>query len=204
MIGIIDYGMGNLRSVQKALQAVGAEAEILTHAEEVNGCEKVILPGVGAFDDAARHLVGSGMVEPVKEFIATGKPFLGICLGLALLFEASEEGGQEPGLGVFKGKSIRFRPEDETLTVPHMGWNALKFEPNDKLALYQGLEPGCHVYFVHSYYCEPVNESIVATWTDYGGDFCSSVQQDNVMACQFHPEKSQAVGLKMLENFSKL
>ncbi len=202
MIGIVDYGMGNLRSVQKALQRCGAAAEILRRPDEVAGVDRLVLPGVGAFADAIGNLRSGGWDEPILRFIDTGKPFLGICLGLQLLFEVSCEDGEHRGLGVLPGKVVRFEPTDRALKVPHMGWNALRFEQPDH-PLFAGLAPGCCVYFVHSYYAAPAESTDVAATADYDGPFCASVRRNNVWATQFHPEKSQQVGLTMLANFAK-
>jgi len=203
MIGIVDYGMGNLRSVQKALQRVGADAQIIADGEQVKPCEKLIVPGVGAFRDAIAHLRERQLVEPITQFIASGRPFLGICLGLQLLFEKSYEEGEHEGLGIVPGKIVRFEPEDHALKVPHMGWNAIDAARDDN-PLLRGIDAGAFVYFVHSYYPEPADDAYAATWTQYDKQFCSSVWRDNVFATQFHPEKSQQVGLKMLANFAEL
>lgn len=202
MTCIIDYGMANLRSVQKALLHVGADAAIIDQPEQVERAERLILPGVGAFVDAIANLHARGLAEPIKAFIASGKPFLGICLGLQLLFEASEEDGEHTGLGVLAGRVVRFRPTDHALKVPHMGWNSIDFaQPG--CALFRGLRPGSSAYFVHSYYAAPADTSVVAGTTDYAGRFCCVVHTGNIYACQFHPEKSQAVGLTMLRNFTE-
>lgn len=208
MIGIIDYGMGNLRSVQKALQLVEAEAEIVRTAEEVGAVDKLVLPGVGAFADGMEHLRRRGLIEPINGFIATGKPFLGICLGMQLIFEGSEEDAPSPdelvpGLGVLRGEVRQFRGEaygPGKLKVPHMGWNALSLEAGN--ALFAGLSDGDHVYFVHSFYAQPADDAAVSARADYGGPFCAAVWRENVWATQFHPEKSQRVGLMMLRNFA--
>jgi glutamine amidotransferase len=200
MITIVDYGMGNLRSVQKALQKVGSDAVITSDPDTVRSADRLILPGVGAFGDAMEQLRARGLVEPVAGFIASGKPFLGICLGMQLLFEWGEEDGGHAGLGVLRGKVLRFQPTDPALKVPHMGWNALQWTRDDPVLA--GLKPGCCVYFVHGYHVAPADPSIVAATTDYGGPFCSCVRRGNVFATQFHPEKSQKVGLKLLANFA--
>jgi len=204
MIAIVDYGMGNLRSVQKALQTVGHDATIIERPEQIDAAEKIILPGVGAFEDAIAHLRDRKLDVPLLRFIDAGKPFLGICLGLQMLFDVSEEGGEHVGLGVLHGRVVRFDPSDPTLKVPHMGWNTLSFDPADGNPLLAGLDPGCHVYFVHSYFACPAQEADVAASTEYDGPFCAAVWRDNVYATQFHPEKSQRVGLTMLSNFAKL
>jgi len=206
MIGIIDYGMGNLRSVQKGFERVGAPAKIITHPEEIAACDKLVLPGVGAFKDAARTLRDMHLIAPILDFIGKGKPFLGICLGLQLLLDVSYEDGEYTGLGVIPGKVIPFDfSEIQTQTrlkIPHMGWNQLSWDR--PVPMRDGLEQGCSVYFVHSYYVVPRDDAVTATRTNYGIDFTSMIWKDNVFATQFHPEKSQKVGLKMLENFGKL
>lgn len=203
MIAIVNYGMGNLRSVQKALQRLGHEAAVVEAPEQVARADRLILPGVGAFADAMANLRGLGLVEPICRFIASGRPFLGICLGLQLLFDASEEDGLHEGLGVLGGRVVRFSPSDRALKVPHMGWNAIQPTRPDN-PLLAGLPEPVYVYFVHSYYVQPADEVVVATATDYDGPFCSSVRRDNIFATQFHPEKSQRQGLQMLANFAAL
>ena len=206
MIGIVDYGMGNLRSVQKGLQRIGADARIIGSPSEVDAAEKLIVPGVGAFADAMANLRRRGLIDPVLRFIESGRPFLGVCLGMQLLFETSEEDGEHEGLGVLPGRVVRFTPDDPTLKVPHMGWNRLDWNGGeaDPPPLFDGLSPGCTAYFVHSYYAAPSDPSVIATTTDYGGRFCSGVHRGNVWAVQFHPEKSQRVGLTMLANFAAM
>jgi glutamine amidotransferase len=201
VIGIVDYGMGNLRSVLKAFEQVGASARIVERASEIQACDRLVLPGVGAFKDAIANLRERGLDEPILRHIENGRPFLGICLGLQLLFDYSEEDGRHEGLGVLRGRCVRF-DVDETmkLKVPHMGWNQLDFAYPSPLV--EGLTSGCSVYFVHSYHVEPEDDEIVATTTDYGRPFVSSVGRDNIAAVQFHPEKSQGVGLRILENFA--
>jgi len=203
MIGIVDYGMGNLRSVQKALQQVGADAQVIDTATPIGSCDKLILPGVGAFKDAMAHLHERKLVEPILQYIDSGRPFLGICLGLQLLFEVSEEDGEHTGLGVLGGRVVCFKPANPTLKVPQMGWNALTFTQADN-PLFAGLDAGAHVYFVHSYYAQPSDPADTAATADYDGPFCASVRRGNVYATQFHPEKSQRVGLRMLKNFVEL
>ncbi len=202
-IAIIDYGMANLRSVQKAFQQVGQDAEIISDPGGIARADRIVLPGVGAFRDAVATLRERHFVDPIVEHIARGRPFLGICLGLQMLFEVSHEDGTHQGLGILPGECVRF-DVDETmrLKVPHMGWNALKFRGDSPL--HQDLGDGCCVYFVHSYHVVPRDGEIIATVTDYGREFVSSIRRDNVMATQFHPEKSQAVGLKILQNFARL
>jgi len=203
MICIIDYGMGNLRSVQKAFEKLGVVAEITSDPDKVLRADKVVLPGVGAFGACMANMRKLSMDEVVKEVIAQGKPFLGICLGLQMLFDVGEEMGEWPGLGILPGRVLPFRDviKDPTLKVPHMGWNSLKLRPS---RLFEGIEDGAFVYFVHSYYPAPTDESVISAESDYGLTFCAAVQKDNLYATQFHPEKSGAVGLKMLENFANL
>ncbi len=198
MIALIDYGMGNLGSVEKALQYVGCATVITSSPQQLEEARGIVLPGVGAFDDCMQGLRERGLVEPLRELMAAGKPYLGICLGLQMLFERSEE-GQEPGLGIFPGKVARF---DHDLKIPQIGWNQVW--PNQPVPHLADISPGSWFYFVHSYYVKPADESIVATTTEYGYEFCSAVYRDNIFACQFHPEKSQAAGLKLLENFKQL
>ncbi len=198
--------MGNLHSVRKAFAAAGAAATIVTTAEAIRAADKIVLPGVGAFRDAIATLKDKQLVEPILESIKAGKWFLGICLGLQLLFDESEEDGRYEGLGVVPGRVVRFDFRDRsganTLKIPHMGWNALAIQR--EAPLFRGLASGVHVYFVHSYYVSPTDDSIIATTTDHGGPFVSSIWRDNIMAVQFHPEKSQAAGLHMLKNFAAL
>jgi glutamine amidotransferase len=201
MIAIIDYGMGNLRSVQKGFERVGYEATITADPAVVDSAAKVVLPGVGAFEDAIAELRRQEMVEPVLRAIDRGKPFLGICLGLQLLFDESHENGRHEGLGVLPGKVVRFELPKE-YTVPHMGWNQLLVRR--RAPILAGIDEGTQVYFVHSYYVAPADSEVIATETDYGQTFCSMVWRDNVFATQFHPEKSQAKGLAMLKNFAEL
>lgn len=196
MIAIIDYGMGNLCSVQKALERVGASTKITENPEDLSRAEKIVLPGVGAFGNAMKELEARGFVAAVKEEVGNGKPFLGICLGFQVLFDASEESPGVRGLGLFSGEVKRFVTD---LKVPHMGWNQLRIKR--RAPIYKGLEDGAFVYFVHSFYVAPENEEDIATSTDYSLEFASSVWRGNVFATQFHPEKSQAVGLAILENF---
>src|SRR5688572_15770352 len=201
MIAIIDYGMGNLRSVQKGFERVGHAAAITSDPAVLAAADKVVLPGVGAFGDAMQELGRRELVEPVKEAIESGKPFLGICLGLQLLFEVGHEGGRHEGLGVLSGEVVRFEVPPEC-KVPHMGWNQLAIRrPSPLLA---GLADGTHVYFVHSYYVVPADPSVIAAETSYPAPFTSMVWRGNLYATQFHPEKSQADGLKMLKNFAEL
>lgn len=201
-VTIVDYQMGNLRSVQKALEHVGAEATITNEPSAIAAADRLILPGVGAFRDAIREIRQRDLVQPIKDFIESGRPFLGICLGLQLLFDVSEEGGTHEGLGVLPGRVVRFElPAD--YKVPHMGWNRVKQEQVG-LPIFNQLPAEPHFYFVHSYYVKPDDGSLCWLSCDYGGNFCAAVARDNVMATQFHPEKSQADGLRLLQNFSHI
>jgi glutamine amidotransferase len=201
MIAIIDYQMGNLRSVQKGFERVGFAAEITSDPRRLAAADKVVLPGVGAFGDAMAELRTRGLVGPIRDIIAAGKPFLGICLGLQLLFDVGYEGGEHAGLGVLRGKVVRF-DLPAGFKVPHMGWNQGRFvRPAPVL---DGLADGTHFYFVHSYYVVPEDPALVAIETTYGHPFCAMVWRDNLFATQFHPEKSQADGLRLLRNFAKL
>lgn len=200
MIAIIDYEMGNLRSVQKAFAKVGHEATITSDPAVLERADKIVLPGVGAFGDAMAALHRRALVEPIRRTIEQGKPFLGICLGLQLLFDTGYEGGRHEGLGILRGEVRRFDlPAD--FKVPHMGWNQLRIRR--PAPLLRGLAEGTYCYFVHSYYVVPADPHVVATETDYGGPFCSMVWRENISATQFHPEKSQADGLTMLKNFAE-
>jgi glutamine amidotransferase len=205
-IVIIDYGMGNLRSVQKAFEQIGCQAVVTADPAVAARAEKLVLPGVGAFRDCMRNLTAGGFVPPIRAHIESGKPFLGICLGLQLLFTESEEFGRHPGLGIIPGKVVRFpdgaQEGGDVLKVPHMGWNRISIRR--PAPLYHGVPNGSFVYFVHSYYVVPDDPAVIATETGYGQSFCSSIWRDNVMATQFHPEKSQALGLKMLRNFGAM
>lgn len=193
--------MGNLRSVQKALESLGFQAEITDSAEAIAAADKLILPGVGAYADAMAALRERNLIDPIREAVAGGKPTLGICLGMQLLFETSYEDGEHHGLGILPGHVVKFDVPQE-YKVPHMGWNQLTLRGPSPL--YAGIDDGAYVYFVHSYYVAPADDSIVATSTDYPTPFCSSIERENLFATQFHPEKSQKVGLKMLENFAGL
>jgi glutamine amidotransferase len=200
-IAIVDYGMGNLRSVQKGFEKVGHSAVITSSPDVLAAARKVVLPGVGAFEDAMRELQERELVDVVCESIEAGKPFLGICLGLQLLFEKSFEHGEHAGLGVLSGEVVRFDLPAE-FKVPHMGWNQLDIRRRPPIL--EGVDPGTHVYFVHSYYVVPGDEAVIATETDYSGRFTSMIWRDNLYATQFHPEKSQNTGLRMLKNFAQL
>ena len=200
-IVIVDYGMANLRSVQKALEKVGAEADITGDPNRVAEADRLVLPGVGAFRDAIARLNESGLAEPIKRHVRAGKPFLGICLGLQLLFTRSHEDGVYEGLDLFPGEVVRF-PHVPGLKVPHMGWNQLRVRR--RAPCLADLPEDASVYFVHSYYVKPADAAIVATETDYPEPFASSVWHENVFATQFHPEKSQKVGLQILKNFASI
>ncbi|MCH5269502.1 MAG: imidazole glycerol phosphate synthase subunit HisH [Lachnospiraceae bacterium] len=197
MIAIIDYDAGNIKSVEKALQFLGEEVVVTRNPKEILGAEKVILPGVGAFGDAMRKLEQYELVPVIKQAVEEKIPFLGICLGLQLLFESSEESPGVEGLGILKG-SIRRIPE-EGLKVPHIGWNSLHF-PN-KSGLFSGIAEGTYVYFVHSYYLAAEEKEIVSATTEYGVTIHAAVEKENIFACQFHPEKSSDIGLQILQNF---
>ncbi len=206
MIGIIDYGMGNLHSVQKSFEKVGALVQIVRDPGELRQVDKIVLPGVGAFADAMQTLREKGLVEPIREIAESGKWFLGICLGLQLLFDVSYEDGEYEGLGIIPGKVVRFdfsgRKDEKELKIPHMGWNSLQYRTPSPL--YRDIPDGTYVYFVHSYYVVPTVAGVIATTTNHGCDFASSIVRNNIMATQFHPEKSQRLGLQMLQNFARL
>ena len=203
MIALLDYGSGNLRSVHKALLKAGGDVRLVKTPGEIGDADAMVLPGVGAFDDCINALRKQELLEAAREFIQTGKPFLGICVGYQALFEKSEEFNScAAGLGIFQGSVVRF-PEKHGLKIPQIGWNQLDIVKTD-CPLYRGVANGSYVYFVHSFYPQPVDASIVATRTDYGDAFASSVWRDNVFATQFHPEKSQQVGLQLLKNFVEL
>ena len=199
MIAIIDYGMGNLRSVQKAFEAVGAQARVTCKIEDILNADKVVLPGVGAMGPAMQKLQELALMGPIWKVIKDGKPFLGICLGMQLLFEKSSEGGFSDGLKVLKGSVERFTE----LKVPHMGWNQVKVQPTGN-QMFKGLSSAENVYFCHSYFVKPQDISIAAGITNYGTDFVSAVAHENVWGVQFHPEKSQRCGLQILKNFAEL
>lgn len=199
-IAIIDYGMGNLRSVQKGFEKIGSQATVTNDPAVLKAAEKVVLPGVGAFEDAMQELKRRNLVGPIRQAVDSGKPFLGICLGLQLLFDYGYEGGKFEGLGILPGEVVRFEVPHE-YKVPHMGWNQLQIRR--KAPLLEGLEDGTYAYFVHSYYVVPRDSSVIATETSYPEPFTSMIC-DNLMATQFHPEKSQADGLRMLRNFAHL
>ena len=201
MIGIIDYDAGNLRSVEKALVSLGEEVIVSRDSSEILQADKVILPGVGSFGDAMNNLDKFGLVDTIKKVAASGTPFLGICLGLQLLFKESDETPGAEGLDILPGKILKITAKDG-FKIPHMGWNSLDVKPGARL--FMGLEGNPYVYFVHSYYLKAADEGIVAATTEYTTHIHASVESGNVFACQFHPEKSSDVGLKILKNFASL
>lgn len=224
MITIIDYGMGNLRSVQKALERYCSNVIVSSSAQDILDADKIILPGVGAFKVAMDELKKRSLIDPINASIEKGKPFLGICLGLQLLFSESEEGGKIKGLDIIKGKVKRFKEKDG-LKIPHMGWNSIKstvhgrhsidntksvdhgpwtMDSSSNNKILNGVASGSYMYFVHSYYVAPKNKEVILCETDYGTKFTSGVRMDNVYGFQFHPEKSQLIGLKIIENFVRL
>ena len=203
MIALLDYGAGNLRSVQKALRFVGADVRLVQRPDEMKDARAAVLPGVGAFDDCMNSLSKQELLAATRDFIQSGRPFLGICVGYQALFDKSQEFNScAAGLGIFKGDVVRF-PNTQGLKVPQIGWNEIKITAPG-CPIYKGIKEGSYVYFVHSFFPKPEDKSIVATETDYGGAFASSVWRDNVYATQFHPEKSQGVGLQLLKNFVAL
>lgn len=201
-IAIVDYGMANLRSVQKAFERVGFAAEITSDPAAIAAAEKVVLPGVGAFRDAIARLRETRLDRTILDFIHSGRPFLGICLGMQMLFSRSHEDGTHAGLDLFPGDVVCF-PHVPGLKVPHMGWNTLTFAPPE-CPLFAGLPPEPAVYFVHSFFAVPKDRGLVSAEADYPDPFCAAIWKDNVFATQFHPEKSQDVGMTMLKNFAKL
>lgn len=201
MIAMIDYDAGNIKSVEKALNLLGQEVVITRDSDILLKADKVILPGVGAFGDAMEKIRSYGLFDIIHKIVEKGTPFLGICLGLQLLFDESEESPGVKGLGLLKGKIVKI-PEGEYEKIPHMGWNSLELMGDGKL--FKGIDNGAYVYFVHSYYLKAEDEDIVKATTDYNIRIHASVEKDNIFACQFHPEKSSAVGLHILENFVKL
>jgi glutamine amidotransferase len=208
MIAIIDYGAGNLGSVYKAFKHIGVDVQVTSDPREVLRADRLVLPGVGAFTHCMQGLESVLLTDATREFIRSGRPFLGICVGLQMLFETSEEMGTSPGLGVLPGRVVKFRFDSAdgngrmTLKIPHIGWNSLHFRP--EASLFRGLSEGDRVYFVHSFYPEPSDPSIVSATSEYGYDFCAAVEWRNVHATQFHPEKSGGVGLQILRNFATL
>ncbi|HLH56144.1 MAG TPA: imidazole glycerol phosphate synthase subunit HisH [Verrucomicrobiae bacterium] len=203
MIALLDYGSGNLRSVHKALLKVGADVQLVTKPEDLSGKRAAVLPGVGAFDDCMQALSKQELLEATRDFIASGRPFLGICVGYQALFDGSEEfNSHSPGLGVFRGKVVRF-DEKSGQKIPQIGWNQLE-EIRTDCPLFRGVPEGSYAYFVHSFFPQPADDSIVSTRTTYGQQFASSIWRDNVFATQFHPEKSQSIGLRLLGNFVEI
>ncbi len=202
-IGVLDYGMANLRSVQKAFEQIGHRADIITTPEQIDHADKLVLPGVGAFADAVHWLREKNLDQPIRRHIDRGRPFLGICLGLQMLVDVGYEDGEHHGLGIIPGRCIRF-DIDQTmnLKVPHMGWNQLNILRASPIL--RDLPQNPSVYFVHSYHVVPADGDVIATTTDYGRPFVSSIWRDNIMATQFHPEKSQKVGLQILANFAAI
>ena len=202
MIALLDYGAGNVRSVHKALIAAGGDVQLASTPDKVMLADAVVLPGVGAFDDCINAMQRQELLEATRGFIASGKPFLGVCVGYQALFEKSEEFNScSPGMGVFQGKVVRFG--DAKLKIPHIGWNQVNIQKPD-CPIFRGIYSGSHFYFVHSYFPEPSDPSIIASRTTYGVEFSSAVWKDNVFATQFHPEKSQKAGAKLLVNFVNL
>lgn len=203
MIAVVDYGMGNLRSVHKALEKVGYTACVTSSPRKIRDASAIVLPGVGAFKDCIVNLEKLKLIEPILQSVRSGKPFLGICLGLQVLFTESEEFGKTPGLDVIEGRVVHFSQDDNPtvnrLKIPHMGWNSLSLKKT--IPIFNKIEDGSFFYFVHSYYVAPDDTAVIATTTSYGIEFTSSIQKDNIFACQFHPEKSQQVGLQLLKNF---
>jgi len=197
-VAVIDYGSGNLRSVEKALQKAGAEPVRCADAASIAGCEAITLPGVGSFGDCARSLDERGLTPVLREWLAADRPYLGICLGYQILFESSEESPEARGLGHWGGRVVRFR-ESPGRKVPHMGWNSLAWGTKDEI--FAGVPESAYVFFVHSFYPAPADETIVTAWTDYGTKFAAASARGRVHGVQFHPEKSQSVGLRILENF---
>jgi glutamine amidotransferase len=204
MITIVDYGMGNLRSVQKAIELFCRGVRVSSSADDIRASDKVVLPGVGAFGKAMEELEKRKLVRPLIEFIENGKPFLGICLGFQLLFSQSEEAKKVKGLGILKGKVRRFK-DAQGLKIPHMGWNRISVRRKAQSAkILEGVPDGAYMYFVHSYYAEPKDKDIVLCETGYGENFASGIYKGNIYAFQFHPEKSQGMGLRIIKNFAEL
>jgi len=200
MITIVDYGMGNLRSVSKAFEKIGADVTVTNAKEKIKSASALVVPGVGAFGDCIKNLDKTGLLDEIKNFIKSGKPYLGLCLGMQILLESSEEAPGISGLGLITGTVKKFSPK-LGLKIPHMGWNRIKIK--SKNILFENIQDDAYVYFVHSYYVEPKDKSFITTETDYGISFCSSIGKDNIWATQFHPEKSQTIGLQILKNFTK-
>lgn len=201
MIAIIDYGMGNIRSVSKAFETTGAEVAVIQNPDEIKKTKAIVLPGVGAFKDCMKNLSELGLINVIKEEILSGKPYFGICLGLQILFTESEEFGLCKGLNILKGKVVRFSLP-ENYKIPHMGWNNVKFKKKNKV--FEEIPDNSYFYFVHSYYVMPEVSEAIAGVTDYGIEFTSMIIHENIFATQFHPEKSQKIGLKLIKNFIQL
>lgn len=203
MITVIDYGMGNLSSVINAVRRYTDKVEISAAPKDIDTADKVILPGVGAFKDAYCEIDRRGLLNPILDFINSGRPFMGVCLGLQLLFSRSYEGGEHKGFGIIEGEVVGF-PKGKGLKIPQMGWNAVVQDKAKNCPLLQGIPDGSYMYFVHSFYVKPRDESVITATTDYGLNFCSFLWKENIYAMQFHPEKSQENGLKIIENFVRL
>ncbi len=202
MIAVVDSGYGNLRSVQRALDRAGGAPVVTGDPDQIRRADRVVVPGQGAFADCVAAFAEHGLGEAIREVIAAGRPYLGICLGLQVLFDESEEHGRIKGLGLLPGRVVRFRPTDRADKVPHMGWNRVTRRSDAPEPLLAGIPEDAYFYFVHSYYVEPADPSLVALSCDYGGaSFAAAIRKDNLFACQFHPEKSQSVGLRLLHNF---
>ena len=203
MIAIIDYGMGNLRSVSKAFETQGYSVSVTSDPKVIESSEGLVLPGVGAFGDCLKNLDNKNLLQPIKDYISTGRPFLGICLGLQALFNESEESPGIKGLGIFDGRVIRFPDlSSQKLKVPQMGWNQIEFDP--KISVLKDIPQKSWFYFVHSYYVKPENNSLNLISSNYGIEFTAAVAKENIFACQFHPEKSGELGLKIIKNFAEL
>ncbi|MFH1283133.1 MAG: imidazole glycerol phosphate synthase subunit HisH [bacterium] len=199
MIAVIDYGMGNLRSVAKAIERIGGTAVVTSKNKDILKSKKIILPGVGAFKAGMSSLRRLGLVEVIKQQIAAGVPCLGICLGYQLLFEMSSEDGKNKGLGIIKGDVKPLQSKGKCIRIPHMGWNTIEIIKRG--FLFKGIPNKVHLYFVHSYYCDPTDDALITSWVKYGLQFAASIQKDNVFGIQFHPEKSSSKGMEILKNF---
>ena len=201
MIAILDYDAGNIKSVEKAFKILGEDSVLTRDFSVIEKADRVVLPGVGSFADAMNHLKKYELDKAIKDFVKSGKPFLGICLGLQLLFNSSEESKGVDGLGILEGEILRI-PSEDGLKIPHIGWNSLEYPNTGRL--FDGIDEGSFVYFVHSYYLKARDEAIVKATTEYGVSIHASIEKDNIFACQFHPEKSSTVGLKILKNFANI
>ena len=202
MIGVIDYGAGNLRSVCNSLKKLSVNSKLIRSPEDIKDISSIIFPGVGSFGDSSEQLKKQRLFDPIKSWLKEDRPFLGICIGFQMLFEKSDESPNSDGFGIIPGKVVRF-PEENLLKIPHMGWNEVKFE-NSSDPIWQGIKTSTYFYFVHSYYPEPLESNSVSSITSYGLEFASSVRSGNIFGTQFHPEKSQAAGLKLISNFLEL